>query len=51
MVEHEEDTIEVSFVSGASGYQAAMEAVAAKLEVDPSDLVLKMQSEDWGEVG
>ena len=51
LVEHEEDTVPVSFVSGGgmgSDYEAVTEAAATQLTVSPTDLVLKIQSEEWG---
>ena len=51
LVEHEDDTVPVSFISRGdmgSDYKAATEAAATELAVSPTDLVLKMQSEEWG---
>ena len=51
LVEFEDDAIPVSFVSGGemgSDYKAATEAAALQLSVLPSDLVLKIESEEWG---
>ena len=51
LVQHEEDTVPVTFMSGGdmgSDYKAATQAVATWLTVPPTDLVLKIQSEEWG---
>ena len=51
LVEYEENTIPVSFVSGkdmGSDYEAVTEAATTQLTVSPTDLVLKIQSEEWG---
>ena len=51
LVEHQEDTIQVRFVSGGdmrSDYEAVTEAAATQLT---TDLVLKIQSEEWGGEG
>ena len=51
LVEFEDDAIPVSFVSGGemgSDCKAVTEAAAIQLSVSAADLVLKMQSEEWG---
>ena len=50
LVEHEEDTVHVSFVSGGDmgDFKAVTEAAAIQLAVSPADLVLKIQSDKWG---
>ena len=51
LVEHEGDTVPVSFVSGGdmgSDFKAVTEAAAIQLAVSPADLVLKIQSDKWG---
>lgn len=45
LVEHEEDSVPVSFTSD---FKAAREAAAVQLSVPPTDLVLKIQSKEWG---
>ena len=51
LVELEDDAVPVSFVSGGdvgSDNEAATEAAATQLDVPPTDLVLKIQNEEWG---
>lgn len=51
LVEHDEDTIPINFVSGegvGSDFKAVTEAAAIQLDVSPADLVLKIQSDEWG---
>ena len=51
LVEFEDDTVPVNFVSGGDvgcDCKAATEAAATALDVPCTELILKMQSEEWG---
>lgn len=50
LVELEEDSIRVAFVSGdnSSDCKAVTQALADQLHVEAKDLVLKVQSDEWG---
>lgn len=50
LIQHEEDRDPVSFVSGAdirSDCKTATQAVATWLTIPPTNLVLKIRSEEW----
>ena len=48
LVEHDDDSFPVSFVSGESESKAIKEKVAAQLALPSTDLILKIQSEELG---
>ena len=49
LVEFGEDSIRVDFVSGVdSDCKAVSQVLADQLHVEAKDLVLKVQSDDWG---
>ena len=48
LVEHEDDSFPVSIASGQSESKAIKEKIGAQLALPSTDLVLKIQSEEWG---